>query len=74
MPGTNCPCCSIWFDLLLAPSILRQAGLTTAAHLVAFNLGLKSIPVDRRRHRDREIRLLAILAGIIGDRHDAKVL
>ncbi|MBY3516476.1 DUF1612 and helix-turn-helix domain-containing protein [Rhizobium laguerreae] len=50
---------------LLAASILRQAGLTTAAHLAAVNLGLKSIPVDRRRHRDRETRLLAILAGII---------
>ncbi|MBP2463935.1 hypothetical protein J3A65_004762 [Rhizobium sp. PvP014] len=34
------------------------------AHLAALNLGLKSIPVDRRRHRDREARLLAILAGI----------
>ncbi|XKM38074.1 RHE_PE00001 family protein (plasmid) [Rhizobium ruizarguesonis] len=54
-----------WLGRLLAVSILRQAGLTTAAHLAAVNLGLKSIPVDRRRHRDRETRLLAILAGII---------
>ncbi|KKX33475.1 RHE_PE00001 family protein [Rhizobium sp. LC145] len=54
-----------WLGRLLAASILRQAGLTTAAHLAAFNLGLKSIPVDRRRHRDRETRLLAILAGLI---------
>ncbi|MGO6853666.1 RHE_PE00001 family protein [Rhizobium beringeri] len=54
-----------WLGRLLAASILRQAGLTTAAHLAAVNLGLKSIPVDRRRHRDRETRLLAILAGII---------
>ncbi|MBY5364733.1 DUF1612 and helix-turn-helix domain-containing protein [Rhizobium leguminosarum] len=53
-----------WLGRLLAVSILRQAGLTTAAHLAALNLGLKSIPVDRRRHRDRETRLLAILAGI----------
>jgi len=44
--------------------MLRRAGVTTAAHLAAFNLGLKSIPVDRR-HRDRETRLAAILAGII---------
>lgn len=54
-----------WLGQLLAASILRQAGLTTAAHLVAFNLGLKSIPVDRRRHRDRETRLLAIAQGLI---------
>ena len=53
-----------WLGRLLAASILRQAGLTTAAHLAAFNLGLKSIPVDRRRHRDRETRLLALLTGI----------
>lgn len=54
-----------WLGRLLAASILRQAGITTGAHLVAINLGLKSIPVDRRRHRDRETRLLAILGGIM---------
>ncbi len=43
-----------WLGRLLAASILRQAGITTGAHLVAINLGLKTIPVDRRRHRDRE--------------------
>ncbi|AUW47153.1 RHE_PE00001 family protein [Rhizobium leguminosarum] len=53
-----------WLGRLLSASILRQAGVTSAAHLAAFNLGLKSIPVDHRRHRDRETRLLAILAGI----------
>ncbi|MEI2300525.1 RHE_PE00001 family protein [Ensifer sp. MJa1] len=53
-----------WLGRLLVASILRQAGLTTAAHLAAFNLGLKSIPVDRRRHRDRETRLLAIAQGL----------
>lgn len=53
-----------WLGRLLAASILRQAGLTTAAHLAAINLGLKFIPVDRRRHRDRETRLLAIVTGI----------
>ncbi|MFL5015341.1 MAG: RHE_PE00001 family protein [Rhizobium sp.] len=56
-----------WIGRLLAASILRQTGLTTTAHLAAFNLGLKSIPVDRRRNRDREIRLLAILASLAGD-------
>ena len=49
-----------WLGRLFAASILRQAGITTGAHLAAINLGLKSIPVDRRRHRDRETRLLAI--------------
>lgn len=54
-----------WLGRLLAASILRQAGVTTATHLAAFNLGLKSIPVDRRRHRDRGTRLLAIAHGLI---------
>ncbi|TAX46672.1 DUF1612 domain-containing protein (plasmid) [Rhizobium leguminosarum] len=54
-----------WLGRLLAASILRQAGLTTTGHLAALNLGLKSIPVDLRRHRDRETRLLALLTGII---------
>ncbi|NKJ82728.1 RHE_PE00001 family protein [Rhizobium leguminosarum] len=54
-----------WLGRLLAASILREAGLTTAAHLVAINLGLKSIAVERRRHRGRDTRLLAIVNGII---------
>ncbi len=54
-----------WLGRLLAASILREEGVTTAAHLVAFNLGLKSISVDRRRHRDRETRLLASAQGLI---------
>ncbi len=54
-----------WLGRLLTASILRQAGVTTLAHLATINLGLKSIPVERRRHRDREIRLLAIAHGLI---------
>jgi len=54
-----------WLSRLLAASILRQAGISTGAHLAAINLGLKTIPVDRRRHRDRETRLLAIAHGLI---------
>lgn len=54
-----------WLGRLLAASILRQAGVTTGAHLAAINLGLKTIPVDRRRHRDRETRLLAIAQGFL---------
>jgi hypothetical protein len=34
-------------------------GLTSGAHLAAANLGLKTIPVDRRRTRVRQTRLLA---------------
>jgi hypothetical protein len=54
-----------WLGRQLAASLLRQAGLTTGSHLAAVNLGLKTIPVDRRRHRDRETRLLAIAQGLI---------
>jgi len=54
-----------WLGRLLSASILRQAGITTGARLAAINLGLKSIPVDRRRHRDCEIRLLAIAHALL---------
>jgi hypothetical protein len=54
-----------WLGRLFAASILREAGITTGAHLAAINLGLKTIPVDRRRHRDREMRLLAIAHGFL---------
>lgn len=53
-----------WLGRLLAASILRQAGITTGGQLAAINLGVKTIPVDRRRHRDRETRLLAIAHGL----------
>ncbi|ARO32304.1 HTH DNA-binding domain-containing protein (plasmid) [Rhizobium sp. NXC14] len=54
-----------WLGRQLCASILRQTGITTGAHLAAINLGLKTIRVDRRRHRDRETRLLAIAHGLI---------
>ncbi|ACE94938.1 hypothetical conserved protein (plasmid) [Rhizobium etli CIAT 652] len=54
-----------WLGRLFAASILRGTGITTGAHLAAVNLGLKTIPVDRRRHRDREARLLAIAHGLV---------
>lgn len=54
-----------WLGRLFSASILREAGITTGAHLAAINLGLKSIPIDRRRHRDRETRLLAIAHGLL---------
>ncbi|MGV1988694.1 RHE_PE00001 family protein [Agrobacterium sp. 22-221-1] len=54
-----------WLGRQLAASILRQAGVTSGAHLAAINTGLRTIPVDRRRHRDRETRLLAIAHGFL---------
>lgn len=54
-----------WLGRLLAASVLRQGGVSTGGHLVAINLGMKAIPVDRRRHRDRETRLLAIARALI---------
>ncbi|MGQ8631050.1 RHE_PE00001 family protein [Agrobacterium sp. DKPNP3] len=54
-----------WLGRLLVASILRQAGITSGAHLATINLGLKTIPVDRRRHRDWETRLLAIAHGFL---------
>lgn len=53
-----------WLGRLLAASVLREGGVTTGTHLAAINLGLKAIPVDRRRHRDRETRLLAIARAL----------
>lgn len=54
-----------WLGRLLAAALLRQAGISTGGHLVAVNVGLKTIPVDRRRHRDRDTRLLAIAQGLL---------
>ncbi|MDH6298731.1 hypothetical protein M2315_005223 [Agrobacterium fabrum] len=54
-----------WLGRLLCASILRQAGITSGTHLATINLGLKTIPVDRRRHRDRETRLLSIAHGFL---------
>ncbi|WP_439571945.1 RHE_PE00001 family protein [Sphingomonas sp.] len=54
-----------WMGRLLAAAILRQGGVTSGGHLAAINLGLKTIPVDRRRHLNRETRLLAIAQGFL---------
>ncbi|MGR9237107.1 RHE_PE00001 family protein (plasmid) [Rhizobium leguminosarum] len=54
-----------WLGRLFSAAILRQAGITSDAHLAAINLGLKTIPLDRRRHRDRETRLLSIAHGFL---------
>jgi hypothetical protein len=54
-----------WLGRLLSAALLRQAGITTQNHLAAINNGLKTIPVDRRRHRSREVRLLAITEAFV---------
>ncbi|MDT6942484.1 RHE_PE00001 family protein [Brucella pseudogrignonensis] len=54
-----------WLGRLLAASLLRREGLTTQAHLLAFNVGLKTIRVERRRHRSFDIRLMAGLEGLM---------
>lgn len=54
-----------WLGRLLAASLLRRNGLTTKAHLLAFNAGLKTIRVERRRHRNFETRLTASLEGLM---------
>jgi hypothetical protein len=54
-----------WLGRPFCSAILCQSGVTSGAHLAAINLGLKTIPVDRRRHRDREMRLLAIAHGLL---------
>ncbi|NNU62910.1 RHE_PE00001 family protein [Ochrobactrum soli] len=54
-----------WLGRLLAASLLRREGLTSQAHLLAFNVGLKTIRVERRRHRTFETRLMASLDGLM---------
>jgi Protein of unknown function (DUF1612)/HTH DNA binding domain len=54
-----------WLGRLLSASLLRRAGVTSSAHLAAFNLGLKTLPVDRRLSADRKTRLLAIAQGLL---------
>ena len=54
-----------WLGRLLAASLLRRDGLTTNAHLLAFNAGLKTIRVEQRRHRNFETRLMASLDGLM---------
>jgi hypothetical protein len=54
-----------WLGRLLAASLLRRDGLTSHAHLFALNAGLKTIRVERRRHRNFETRLMASLDGLM---------
>ena len=51
-----------WLGSLLSAALLRQRGKTT--HLVCLNIGLRQVPRDRRRARDRTTRLIASLDAI----------
>ncbi|MDO1583322.1 RHE_PE00001 family protein [Rhizobium oryzicola] len=48
-----------WLGRLLSGAVLREAQMTSQTHLVTLNLGLRSVPVERRRHSQRQVRLLA---------------
>ncbi len=52
-----------WIGPLLVAGLLRQDGLC-AHHLAGLHVGLKNIPRERRRARDRDDRLLALVDGI----------
>lgn len=54
-----------WLGRTSPPRSCARQASRTGAHLVAINIGLKTIPVDRRRHGSREVRLLAIADGLI---------
>lgn len=54
-----------WLGRLLFGACLRQYGVTTGGHLATLNLGLKAVAVERRRHRQRDVRLMAMLQGLI---------
>lgn len=53
-----------WLGRLLAAACLREAGLTSGAHLAAANVGLKTIRREQRVHRDRDTRLAAYIDGV----------
>ena len=52
-----------WLGPMLVAAMLRERG-KTKAHLAAFNAGLRTIPRDRRRARDRTTRLVAFLEAV----------
>lgn len=49
-----------WLGPLLVAALLRQRG-KIGSHLFCLNAGLRIVPRDRRRARDRTTRLLAVL-------------
>lgn len=57
-----------WLGRLLTAAYLRQRG-KAAAHLPAVNAGLRTVPWERRRARDRASRLLAWLEAARAGAH-----
>lgn len=52
-----------WLGVLLVGAMLRQSGKTTA-HLACLTAGLRLVARERRRHRSRTVRLLAVLEAV----------
>lgn len=52
-----------WLGPMLVSAMLRERG-KTRSHLAAFNSGLRNVPRDRRRARDRATRLAAFLGAV----------
>lgn len=52
-----------WLGPLLVSAMLRERG-KTKSHLAAFNFGLRNVPRDRRRAKDRGTRLVAFLGAV----------
>ncbi|MBY5775139.1 DUF1612 domain-containing protein [Rhizobium leguminosarum] len=53
-----------WLGAQLASSYLRARG-KISSHLFGLNVGLKAVPRERRRSRDRGVRLLAALEAMV---------
>lgn len=53
-----------WLGRLVAAASLRQSGMTTGAHLLAINSGLRQIRRDDRLHPRRFHRIAALLKAI----------
>lgn len=67
MPGTSCPCFSTppgSAACFALPSCAKPASRQAPISLPSISAS-KTIAVDRRRHRDRETRLLAIAHGFL---------
>jgi len=54
-----------WLGNLLVAALLRGTG-KTAAHLAGISVGLRQMPRDRRRARDRATRLATFLEAVAG--------
>lgn len=52
-----------WLGNLLVPALLREGG-KVASHLLSLSAGLRTIPRERRKSRDRTTRLLAFFDAV----------